>query len=125
MVAFFFSPLSPKGSRIKYENLELQDYLQPSSNLKLEDQRFLFSLRCEMNVLKTNFKRNESIGSNTCIKSCMQEIDNEHLVFCKEMNKESELRFEHILNGSLEKKVEALKQAKSNEEQRKKEIPTL
>ena len=25
-----------KGSRIKYENLELQDYLQPSSNLKLE-----------------------------------------------------------------------------------------
>ena len=34
-----------KGSRIKYENLELQDYLQPSSNLKLEDQQFLFSLR--------------------------------------------------------------------------------
>ena len=41
------------------------------------------------------------------------------------MKKESELRFEHILNGSLGKKVEALQQAKLNEEQRKKEIPTL
>ena len=55
----------------------------------------------------------------------MQELDNEHLVVCKEINKQSELRFEHILNGSLELKVEALKQAKSNEEQRKKEGSTL
>ena len=78
-----------------------------------------------MNLLKTNFKRNESIGSKICIKSCMQELDNEHLVFCKEINKQSELRFEHILNGSLELKIEALKQAKSNEEQRKKEESTL
>ena len=29
-----------KGSRIEYENLELQNYLQPLSNLKLEYQRF-------------------------------------------------------------------------------------
>ena len=34
-----------KGSRIKYEFLELQDYLRPSSNISLEDQRFVFSLR--------------------------------------------------------------------------------
>ena len=82
-----------KVSRIKYDNLELQDYLQLSSNLKLEDQRFSvqFSLRCEMNLLKTNFKRNESIGSKICIKL----------------------------------KVEALKQAKSNDEQIKKEGSTL
>ena len=78
-----------------------------------------------MNHLKTNFKRNENIGSSICIKSCMQELDNEHLFFCKEINKPSELRLEHIQNGSLELKVESLKQAKSNDEQRKKEGSTL
>ena len=28
-----------KGSEIKYEQLEIQDYLSPSANLKLEKQR--------------------------------------------------------------------------------------
>ena len=96
-----------------------------TSNLKLEDHRFLFSLRWEMNLLKTNFNRNKSIALKICIKSCMQELDNEHLVFCKEINKQSELRFEHIQNRSLELKIEALKQAKSNDEQRKKKRLTL
>ena len=70
-----------KGSGIKYEFLELQDYLRSSSNISLEDQRLLFSLRCEMNQLKTNFTRNESIEPRFCIKSCKQDLDNEHLFF--------------------------------------------
>ena len=64
------------------------------SNLTLEDKCFLFSLWSEMIILEINFKRDESIGSNICIKSCMQDIDNEHLVFSKELNKQSKLRFE-------------------------------
>ena len=110
-----------KGSRISYSSLELQDYLHPSSNINVEDQRFLFSLRSEMNILKSNFRRNKSITERFCIKSCKIEIDNEHLVYCKELNRTSLFRFEHILNGTLEEKKEALKQVRFNEEIRSKE----
>ena len=49
-----------KGRDIDYKTLELQDYLCPHSNLKLEDQRILFSYRSRMNQLKTNFSRNSN-----------------------------------------------------------------
>ena len=45
--------------------------------------------------------------------------------FCQEINKNSEVRFENILNGSLSDKIEALQQVKLNQEMRKKEIETL
>ena len=95
-----------KGSRIQYNSLELQDYLSPSSNISLENQRFLFSIRCEMNILKLNFTRNKSIVSTFCINSCKKELNNELLVYCKELNGNSLLRYEDILNGSLQDKVE-------------------
>ena len=44
-----------KGVRIKYQTLELQDYLKPCSILKLEDQQYVFILRCEMNPIKKIF----------------------------------------------------------------------
>ena len=50
-----------KGSLIIYDSLEVQEYLNPSTNRKIEDQRYLFSLRSEMNILHTNFSRNKSI----------------------------------------------------------------
>ena len=37
--------MAEKGGQIRYETLELQDYLSPYSNLKLEDQQKIFSLR--------------------------------------------------------------------------------
>ena len=110
-----------KGSRIKYESLELQDYLNPSSNILIENQRFLFSLRCEMNILKSNFKRNTNMIARYCIKSCKKEIVNEHLIYCSELNGDSEVKYEHILNGSIQEKVEALKQVQLNEQKRTKE----
>ena len=44
-----------KGSDINYQDLELQDYLSPSSNLSLEDQQIIFSLRSKMYPLKIIF----------------------------------------------------------------------
>ena len=41
-----------KGLKIKYTNLELQDYLNPCSNITLEDQRIMLRLRSEINPLK-------------------------------------------------------------------------
>ena len=50
-----------KGSRIEYHAVELQDYLNPYSNIGIEDQQYLFSLRCEVNPLRANFKRNKNM----------------------------------------------------------------
>ena len=85
-----------KGSRIRYESLELQDYLNPFSNISIENQRLLFSLRCEMNILKSTFRRNPNINSRYCINSCKNEIDNKHLVYCPELNRNSEVQYEYI-----------------------------
>ena len=57
--------------------------------------------------------------STFCVKACNQEMNNEDLVFCNELNKPSEVRFENILNGSLAEKMEALQQLKVNQEIRK------
>ena len=61
-----------KGINIRYNSLELQDYLNPFSNMTLEDQRTMFSLRCEKNPLKPNFKRNSRIKEKYCVQECMK-----------------------------------------------------
>ena len=38
-----------KGSTISYNSIELQDYLGSYANLKIEDQRYIFNFRSEMN----------------------------------------------------------------------------
>ena len=41
-----------KGNKIEYHAIELQDYLNPFSNLGIEEQQYIFSLRCEVNPLR-------------------------------------------------------------------------
>ena len=94
-----------KDSKIRYDSLELQDYLNPFSNISIENQRLLFSLRCEMNILKSTFRRNPNINARYCINSCKNEIDNEHLVYCPELNRNSEVQYEYIyIYGSSQEK---------------------
>jgi hypothetical protein len=40
--------MAEKGIEIKYESMELQDYLSPYSNLSLEEKYKIFSLRTRM-----------------------------------------------------------------------------
>ena len=47
---------------------ELQDYLNPCSNITLEEQRYIFSLRSRMNELRPNFSRNRTLKSEYCEK---------------------------------------------------------
>ena len=70
-----------KGSLIIYDSLEVQDDLNPSTNMKIEDQRYLFSLRSEMNILHTNFSRNKKKQPKFCGKECYIKLNNEHIVF--------------------------------------------
>ena len=55
----------------------------------------------------------------------MKEIDNEHLIYCRELNGKSEINYEYVLNGSMQQKVEVLKQVKLNEEKIMKEKPPV
>ena len=114
-----------KGSDIKYQRLELQDYLSPSSNLNLEDQQLIFSLRCKMNFLNVNYSRNINMKPEFCVQSCQQIIDNEHLTWCEKLNSEDDMKYSHLLNGNLMEKVQTLKQIKSNEKRRQDEKDSL
>ena len=102
-----------KGSKVEYDSSSLQDYLNPYANVPIEDQRYLFSLRCEVNPLRTNFRRNLTMKELYCVKSCQTELDNEHLVYCQELNSNPEIIFFKILNGTMPQKLEALHQTKS------------
>ena len=104
-----------KGSLINYDSLECQDYLNPCSNLTIKEQRYLFSLRSEMNPLSTNFNRNKNINPIYCVNSCKTILDNQHLVFCPILNQNSKINFLKILNGTISDKKEALHQTMENE----------
>ena len=68
-----------------------------------------------MNPLKSNFRRNNKMEVEYCVKQCGQEMDSEHLVWCKHMNEESEFKYMKILNGDLEAKINTYKQIQRNE----------
>ena len=116
---------SEKGSDIKYQDLELQDYLSPSSNLRLEDQQLIFRLRSKMNYIKVNFSRNVNLKEDFCVKSCKLKIDNEHITWCDKLNNENDFRYKHLLNGNLMEKIKTLEQIKSNERRRREETNSL
>ena len=52
--------------------LELKDYLKSWSNLRIEEERFIFRVKSEMNPLKSNFKRNYKMEAEGCIKNAEQ-----------------------------------------------------
>ena len=114
-----------KAATIKYNTIELQDYLGSYSNLKLEDQRYIFNFRSEMNQIKSNFQRDTNIKEQYCITDCMQVLDNEHITWCKYLNEANDYRYSNILNGDLNEKLETLKQIQSNNRKREEDSSTL
>ena len=53
-----------------------------------------------------------------CVKNCKIELNKKYLVFscCPKLNKNPEVFFWKILNGTLSEKIEDFKQTKENEE---------
>ena len=74
-----------------------------------------------MNPIKKNFERNIKMKQEYCIKACHKEIDNEHITWCSKKNAEKDYKYEHLLNGTLQEKIETLKQIKINEKIRNRE----
>ena len=116
-----------KGAKINYKTLEIQDYLQPCSNIKIEEQRYLFSLRSEMNKIKANFSKNPNIEPSFCIEKCMVEMNNEHLVWCDKLNTNSELKYSELLNGDFTKKTRSFETSKRKlkKKRSRKESPVI
>ena len=54
-----------------------------------------------------------------CIQVGKREINNKHLTWCGHLNGESDLRYENLLNWTLQEKIKALNQIESNEKRRK------
>ena len=78
-----------------------------------------------MNPLKANFSQNQNVTRTFCIEKCKVELNNEHIVWCKYLNKDSDIKYKELLNGNLMDKIEVLRQAKENEKQRSEENNTL
>ena len=72
-----------------------------------------------MNPLKLNFRRNTKMEEEYCIVQCGKVSDNDHLVWCQFINKETDYKYIDILSGNLLEKVQTLKQIQRNEKIRK------
>ena len=90
-----------KGKHIKYEELQVADYLLPDSKATMEEQFDIFALRTEMNDLPHNFGR-----SDKCKFGCNEDMTNAHIFKCK--NPEN-CELEKLQNGNVQEKIEALK----------------
>ena len=104
-----------KGKLIRYDSLQMADYLLPESNLNTTDKLEIFALRAEMNQNPYNF------GLKIfCELGCQQFQNNKHLFYCLKVNKkENTLLFEHILNGSLKEKIMVLRKFQENMNERR------
>ena len=68
-----------KGKYLKYERLELVDYLLQESEVSAEDEREIFNIRTEINDFPFNF------GSKIlCDMGCKDILESEHLLSCSE-----------------------------------------
>ena len=105
-----------KGKLLKYDKLELTDYLLPDCDITVEEKQEMFSIRTEMNDIPCNF------GNKTdCEMGCKQLLNSEHMLTCLVINEEkTTLKYEHILKGSMQQKVMILRKIQLNEEKKKK-----
>ena len=81
----------------------------------MQEKIEIFAYRCEMNNLPFNFGKKAN-----CEQGCQNEMNNEHLLNCSELNEETtkgDLNL--LLNGPNEQKLRILKKLNKNAERRK------
>ena len=86
-----------KCKYIKYEGLQMADYLQPEAKLNITEKLEIFALRREMSFSPYNF-----VNLICCEKIWQEERSNNHIFEClKPNNQETKLKCENIFNGTL------------------------
>ena len=116
-----FEDLEKKKSVYKVEKMEhnilrIQKYLQPSKiQINKEEAQVIFKLRCRVTEAKVNLKGKYV---NLECRACGQEEENqEHILKCKELNKNKnmeELNYKHLFNGNVGEKLKISKLFKQN-----------
>ena len=112
---------SLKMSHSKVENAEhsdiiMQKYLQPNNTkMNKEDAQLIFKLRCRMTEAKVNLKgKYDNLECGAC---GIEEENQEHIIKCKELNKNNDiLEFEYskLFNGTVLEKLKISKMFKEN-----------
>ena len=95
-----------KSKNMSYNELNLQEYLRPETNLTNKEKAFAFASRAHMLDLKNNFK----IGKNdlNCSLGCNQLEEQPHLLSCPVINSESDQGNYSDIFGTDPKKIEAI-----------------
>ena len=93
------------------------DYLFPSNELTVSQQREIFSIRSRMNELPNNFG-----GKELCETKCGETQTNEHILTCDILNdgNEDKIQMEKMWNGSVAEKTEVLNRFIKNMSEREK-----
>ena len=101
--------LHSKVNHIQHGVLKMQTYLKPTrTKISKEERQNIFKLRSRVTDVKMNYKRKYE---NLTCKACKEEEETqEHILECKEIEKEepsikSKLKFETIFKGSIEDKA--------------------
>ena len=116
-----------KGKEMRYENLEMSEYLLPSTSaLTIEERRTLFSMRNKMVNISNNFLKSDI--KEKC--SCGKIEDMQHIYECEQLNTNSmdkSLKYEKIYNGNISDQIKVFRKMKINLEKeehiRKPETP--
>ena len=103
-LAYLLNMRGSKGKEIKYERLEMAEYLMPYNKMSIENKQNLFSVRNRMIEIGNNFGKKEN-----CLM-CNTNENMSHIYSCKFWNKrENELPYEKIYNGNLNEQVKVFR----------------
>jgi tRNA 2-selenouridine synthase SelU len=99
-----------------HSDIIMQKYLQPNkTKMNKENAQLIFKLRCRMTEAKVNIKgKYDNLECGAC---GIEEENQEHIIKCKELNKNNDiLEFEYskLFNGTVLEKLNISKMFKEN-----------
>ena len=106
-----------KGIEIKYQKIQMAQYLSPNNIFEIKDQTKIFEMRNKMTNIPANF-------SGKSEKSCIcGEIESmNHIYVCKKLNKEEiEVKYENIYESNLKNMKMIVNRFEANMKEREKE----
>ena len=94
---------------LEYNKLEPAAYLKPESNLRKSEVNSILTLRSSMLDIPENFKSSSDLNRDKCLLCKDQNLTQEHLLVCKELNEnsisntEESLEYKDLFTNQTEK----------------------
>ena len=94
---------------LEYKKLEPAEYLKPESNLRRSEVNSILTLRSSMLDIPENFKSSSDPNRDKCLLCKDQNLTQEHLLVCKELNAnsisntEKSLEYKDLFTNKTEK----------------------